>query len=81
MRRQLQQIAREVRADWAKVNYAAEPYLNAMAQMGDIREPYYADEGYSVVAYFLANAQGWRGAKAKEIKAELNAQLKEVYAR
>lgn len=74
--RQVFEVAREVRADWANVNYAAKPYLNAMLQMGDIKEPFFNDPGHMVVRYFLGNAQGWRGAKAKELKAELKAMLK-----
>ena len=69
--RPLSVIAREIRADWAKVNYAAKPYLDAMAQLNSIDDNYYADSGKSVVLYFLANATSWRGEKAKAIKAEL----------
>ena len=69
--RPLSVIAREIRADWAKVNYAAKPYLDAMAQLNSIDDNYYADSAKSVVLYFLANATSWRGEKAKAIKAEL----------
>lgn len=69
--RTLADIAREIRADWKPVNYAAEPYLAAMATMGAITENYYADSGHSVVLYFLSNARSWRGDVAKRIKAEL----------
>lgn len=69
--RPLNVIAREIRADWAKVNYAAKPYLDAMAQLNSIDDNYYADSAKSVVLYFLANATSWRGEKAKAIKAEL----------
>ena len=69
--RELNVIAREIKADWVKVNYAAKPYLDAMSTLGSINDDYYADSGKSVVLYFLANAQSWRGEKAKAIKAEL----------
>ena len=41
--------------------------------MGD---KYGCDDADSIVIYFLANAQTWRGAKARAIKGELNAMLK-----
>ena len=69
--RPLSVIAREIRADWKNVNYAAKPYLDAMATMGDVRENYYFDSGSSVVLYFLANANSWRGETARRVKAEL----------
>jgi len=76
MNRDLCDIARDIRRDWKKVNYAAVPYLNAMASMGDIRDNYGYDSGKSVVLYFLGNAGTWRGDVAKRIKAELKAMAK-----
>jgi hypothetical protein len=73
--RPLYQIAREIKADWSKVNFGAVPYLEAMGTMTSIEENYYYDSGDSVVRYFLANANTWRGEKAREIKAELKAML------
>lgn len=69
--RPLSVIARDIKANWPKVNYAAKPYLDAMAQLGSINENYYEDSAKSVVLYFLANASSWRGDEAKRIKAEL----------
>lgn len=69
--RPLSVIAEEIATDWKKVNYAAVPYLNAMAAMSNITENYYADDGKSVVLYFLSNAGTWRGETAKRVKAEL----------
>jgi hypothetical protein len=75
--RPLYQIASEIRKDWgSKVNYAAKPYLDAMASLDSINDRYIMDSGRSVVAYFLSNASSWRGETAKRIKAELNAMLK-----
>ena len=34
--RPLNIIAREIKADWKKVNFAAVPYLRAMSEMSDI---------------------------------------------
>jgi hypothetical protein len=74
--RDLCDIAREIRRDWKKVNFAAVPYLSAMASMGDIRDSYGYDSGKSVVLYFLGNAGTWRGDVAKRVKAELKALAK-----
>ena len=64
-------IAREIRADWKKPYFGAVPYLDAMCELNSINDNYYYDSGESVVRYFLANANTWRGDKAREIKAEL----------
>ena len=80
MARPIHVIAREIRRDWSKVNYAAEPYLAAMSYLDSISDNYFLDSGSSVVAYFLANARSWHGEVAKSIKKELNGMLKEVYA-
>lgn len=77
MPRSLSQIAKDIQADWGlKVNYAAKPYLEAMRSLDKITDNFYEDSGVSVVLYFLSNASTWRGAKAKEIKAELKAMCK-----
>ena len=73
MSRPLETIAREIRGDWAKVNFAAEPYLQAMEQLQSVDEDYGYDSGKSVVLYFLSNAGGWRGDTARKVKVELNA--------
>jgi hypothetical protein len=73
--RALNEIARDVRAHWVKVNYAAEPYLRAMQELQGIGDRYYEDGAESVVRYFLSNASTWRGDDAKRIKAELKAML------
>lgn len=81
--RPLSAIASEIYADWAPkgkgIYFGAKPYLAAMATMGDVMEPYFADSGPSVVRYFLANAATWRGETAKRIKAELNLMVKGRY--
>lgn len=74
--RKLSEIAKEIRQDWKKVNYAAEPYLLAMRQLERVGDMYYADSAESVVLYFLANAQGWRGEIAKRVKKELSEMVK-----
>jgi len=74
--RSLQAIANEIWADWRKVNYAAAPYLDAMATMQSVQDDYGYDSGKSVVRYFLANATTWRGETARRIKKELNVLVK-----
>lgn len=80
--RSLSAIAEEIRENWNKVSrggvgYAAKPYLDAMDSLGNVEDNYYQDLGRSIVAYFLANAQGWRGEVAKRIKAELKGMIGE----
>jgi len=75
MTRPIYQIAREVRGNWPKVNYAAKPYLDAMFELSDINDKYYLESGRSIVRYFLANAASFKGDKARELKAELKAML------
>lgn len=80
--RPLHVIAREIRTNWKKevsgtsLYFGAVPYLDAMSGMYNISDNYGCDSGRSIVAYFLANANSWKGDKAREIKKELNAMLK-----
>ena len=76
MARLIKDIAREIRADWKKVYFGAEPYLKAMESINSIEDNYYFDTAESIVVYFLANATTWRGETAKRIKAELRSMLK-----
>lgn len=69
--RPLSNIARDIRRDWKSVNFAAKPYLAAMLEIDQIADRYMYDDGKTIVNYFLANAQTWRGPVAKIIKAEL----------
>ena len=69
--RSISTIAREIRADWQKPYFGAVPYLSAMQSLDSIEDNYFEDSGKSVVLYFLANAQTWKGEKARAIKAEL----------
>jgi hypothetical protein len=71
--RSLSTIASEIRRDWTKVNFAAKPYLSAMAGLDSINDSYGYDDARSIVLYFLSNASSWRGDNAKRIKAELKA--------
>ena len=73
MTRPIHTIASEIIADWKKPYFGAVPYLGAMQSLDTIDDAYGYDDARSVILYFLANATTWRGAKAREIKAELKA--------
>lgn len=74
--RPIWQIAQDIRNDWKRPYFGAVPYLDAMESLDSINEDYGMDSGSSVVLYFLANANGWRGPVASSIKAELKALVK-----
>lgn len=71
------QIAGVIKQDWGKVNFAAMPYLSAMFSLYTVDDRYGADDGRSIVAYFLSNARSYKGDLAKAIKAELNKRCKQ----
>lgn len=71
MVRKLSTIADDIGAHWTNVNYGAVPYLDAMSTLTTVNDQFYADNGRSVVLYFLSNANAWRGPDAKRIKQEL----------
>jgi hypothetical protein len=66
-------IAGEIIQDWKKPYFGAVPYLAAMQSLDTIDDDYGYDDARTVILYFMANATTWRGAKAREIKAELKA--------
>ena len=67
----LSDIAHLIKQDWRNLSIYAKPYVEAMEQLNSIEDNYYADSAQSVVLYFLANAQSWRGDIAREVKAYL----------
>ncbi len=71
-------IAYIIRSDWEKVYIGADPYLEAMESINSITDYYFEDSAASIVNYFLANAQTWRGPIARAVKAKLNALLKTI---
>ena len=74
--RSLSTIAMDIAIDWKKPYFGAVPYIDAMGDLNTIKDNYFYDSGESIVRYFLANANTWRGEKARAIKAELKAMLK-----
>lgn len=81
--RKIYAIARDIQREWSKVgkgvNYAAKPYLDAMASLDGPNDSYGCDSAKSVVCYFLANANSFRGDAAKALKAELKALFPSIY--
>jgi hypothetical protein len=73
MTRPIHAIADEIIRDWKKPYFGAVPYLGAMRFLHTVEDSYGYDDARSVILYFLSNATTWRGAKAREIKAELKA--------
>jgi hypothetical protein len=73
MHRPIYTIAGEIIQDWKKPYFGAVPYLAAMQSLDTIDDDYGYDDARSIILYFMANANTWRGAKAREIKAELKA--------
>lgn len=80
MSRPIYEIAEDIFSDWSQIGKGvspyAEQYLDALRTINSIEDNYFFDSADSVVRYFLANAQTYRGAKAKELKSELKALLK-----
>lgn len=80
--RSLTSIAHDIRTHWVKkdgtpnVNYAAKPYLDAMATLHSVNDMQGYDSAKSIVLYFLSNASSFRGEHAKRIKAELKSLIK-----
>ena len=75
MARNLSTIAHEISSDWTKVYFGAVPYLQAMMSLDTVDSKYGYDDGRSIVLYFLANAQSWKGEVARRVKAELKGLL------
>ena len=76
MTRPLHVIASDIWYNWERPYFGAVPYLEAMGSLSSIEDNFYEDSAKSVVLYFLANANTWRGEAARRIKAELKAMTK-----
>jgi hypothetical protein len=70
-------IARIIRKDWKKIYFGAVPYLDAMECLTSIQGNYLEDSASSIVNYFLANAQTWRGETARAVKEKLKQLLRQ----
>jgi hypothetical protein len=74
--RPLKVIAAEIDADWTNMGDLPRENVDAMKTLNTLNEMYYADSASSVVSYFLARAQTWKGPVARRVKLELNEMLK-----
>ena len=75
-KRNICEIAKEIKQDWKKVYFGAVPYLDAMMSLRTIDDLFYQDSAESIITYFLANASTYRGENAKRLKLELKLKLK-----
>jgi len=75
----LSDIAMIIEKDWGRVHISAKEYLNAMHKIKSVNDNYGLDTGASVVAYFLANAKGWSGERAKIVKLHLRKLIEDYY--
>lgn len=74
--RSLSTIAREIATSWRNPYFGAIPYIQAMRTLTSVNDHYGLDDARSIVNYFLANAQTWKGDDARRIKTELKNLLK-----
>ncbi len=76
-KRTFQQIARDIKSSWPHVYFGAAPYLKALLTLDttDQNAQYWCDTAGDMARYFLANAQTFRGADARRLKAELKSLL------
>lgn len=75
-KRPIYQIAQDIKDAWKNPSPYALAYLNPMLTLNSIEDHYFFDDAKSIISYFLANAQGFRGEKARELKQELRDLLK-----
>ena len=75
-KRPIYQIAQDIKNAWKNPSPYALAYLNPMLTLDSIEDYYFLDDAKSIIRYFLANAQGFRGEKARELKQELRDLLK-----
>ncbi len=70
------EIAHAIAKDWKNISPYAKDYLNAMKEIRSVEDNYYADTAKSVIIYFLANANTYRGENARAYKALLKEMIK-----
>lgn len=73
--RSIRAIALDVKANWPKPFYGAVPYLDAMLTLQTAEDYYGLDSARSILEYFLANANTFRGEHARRLKAEIKGLL------
>jgi hypothetical protein len=74
--RSLREIAAEIRADWKKIDGAAEGYLANFENCSDLETRSVMGTAFDAVLGFSHNCQTWRGETARRVKHELREMLK-----
>ncbi len=76
-KRTFRQIAKDIKSTWLNVYFGAVPYLEALLTLDttDSNALYGIETAGNIARYFLANAQTFRGADARRLKAELKQML------
>jgi hypothetical protein len=82
MHRSPRQIALDIHDDYASrgkpiPEYAA-AYVIPMSTLYSWDSSYFHDDAVSIARYAMSNLNGWRGEKAREIKAEVKGILKDI---
>lgn len=73
----IHEIAKLAFDDWRPMSRDARPYASAMMACARVTDTYGCETAHDMVAYFLANAAGWKGDVAREAKRYLSSLLKE----
>ena len=70
--RTINEVAMDIEGQWAgKVSFGARPYLTAMLSLSTMEDKLGLDSAKDIVLRFLSNSSSFRGAGARELKAEL----------
>jgi len=75
----IKEYAKEILRDWKRPAIPAKIYLDAMLEIDQADDDYIFEKGAGILAYFLANAESWRGETARKIKKELNKIVNDYY--
>lgn len=73
--RPIYHIAQDIVDEWKNPSPYALPYLEALLCLEDKDDFYGADDAKGIILYFLSNATGFRGTRARELKLELKEHL------
>jgi len=75
--RAIYEVAHDIQEEWgSKVYFGAKPYLGAMTHLLNKNSKFGVDTATNIVYRFLANAQTFKGPRARELKAELKSLIK-----
>lgn len=69
--RPIYKIAHDISKAWKNPPESAKVYLDAMLMLTSVTDHYFLDPAKDIIIRFLSNAQSFRGAEARTLKAEL----------